>query len=689
MANIWTKDGVQKWINDAGYNASVLDIIRYKVGKQLRTDIEVTCIDCKEPFQRNWYNYRREGNGRCFECADKIRGQTLHETWYARNSLVDLCPDIIDLWGEDNENPPEFYALNSNKHANFYHKECNYSWNSVIATVSNSILSGNSGCPNCQKIYKNTLDEFLTLLKDQEQNIRYLDGFISMYEKCQCQCLVCNSKIFRKPADILEHKEHLTACPVCNKRQIGDGPEYLNSIWANVDARKVWSRYVDDEFMKTHMPGSSQEIEIQCPDCGVIKNTKVYDVTNAGKLACQCGDTNSYPNKFVFHVLRQLKIKCICEHIPEWGSPYRYDCYLSNENIIVENHGLQHYEYVGFSRSLEEEQENDRCKKELALDNDIYKYIVLDCRISDVQWIKNSIMASELPMLYNFTEYDVNWNEADEYATKNIIKAMCQEWENGLSIAEASEKYGVSISTIQDWLRKGFTFNWCSYDPHFVKTPVYCFQLDKEFPSPSKAEKITGIISFDILQCCRRITTRAGKHPDTGEDLVWCFASEKDTYVSKDNLSMTKTICIETMKIYKSFTEACKAVGGKCPQDIAKACDGDIKTAYGFHWSRLDELTDEKIEQAKNDRVKPSYLYVYCYETQMFYPSIVNAQTTTGDWHIYDFIMGTRKYAGKSRNTYYAVYDQKKKDGTIIQGAIALGLTTQEKFDEFLQSLST
>ena len=45
----------------------------------------------------------------------------------------------------------------------------------------------------------------------------------------------------------------------------------------------------------------------------------------------------------------------------------------------------------------------------------------------------------------------------------------------------------------------------------------------------------------------------------------------------------------------------------------------------------------------------------------------------------YDFIMGTRRYAGKSRHTYYAIYDQKKKDGTIIPGAITLGLITEEE----------
>ena len=679
MSNIWTKERVQKWINDAGYDATVLDIIRYKVEKQLRTDIKVTCIDCKQPFQRNWYNYRREGNGRCFECADKIRRQTLHQKWYARNSLLTLCPNIVDLWGDDNEYGPEHYALNSNKHINFYHRKCGYKWNAAITTVSNSILSGNCGCPQCGRVYKNTLEEFLFLLEQNEPTIKYVNGFTSMREKCLCQCLICNSKLNRKPAEIIEHKDYLSACPVCNGNKIGDEPEYLNSIWADSYAKKIWSNYVDDDFMKSHMPHSIQSVAMPCPDCGTVKNTRITDITRAGKLICKCGDSNSYPNKFVFNVLQQLKISCKCEYTPKWASSFRYDCYLIKDNIIVENHGIQHYEYIGRGRTLDEEQKNDKEKEILAKNNNIYKYIVLDCRKSDVEWIKRSIMNSELPILYGFTENDIDWSKADEYATKNLIRKMCAEWQNGLSIKDASNKYGVAIATIQSWLRKGYKFGWCTYDPSFLKTPVYCFQLNQEFSSGSKAEENTGISSCDILRCCRKLSTKAGTHPDTGEDLVWCFLSEKDTYVPKENKSIKKVVCIETMIVYKSEIEAMRAMKGRTTQSIREACMDIYKTAYGFHWSFYGELTNEKIEFSKTNRIKPAYFYVYCFETKTFYPSIANAQKITGDWHIYDFIMGNRKYAGKSRNTYYAVYDQMKKDGTIISGAMTLGLITEEE----------
>jgi hypothetical protein len=61
-------------------------------------------------------------------------------------------------------------------------------------------------------------------------------------------------------------------------------------------------------------------------------------------------------------------------------------------------HGGQHYK-SGFNisnRSLNEEQKNDLIKEKLAKKNGILHYIVIDSRRSTVEYIKNSIINSEL-----------------------------------------------------------------------------------------------------------------------------------------------------------------------------------------------------------------------------------------------------------------------------------------------------
>ena len=65
--------------------------------------------------------------------------------------------------------------------------------------------------------------------------------------------------------------------------------------------------------------------------------------------------------------------------------------------------------------------------------NGIDTYIELDCRFSECKWIKDSIMNSELPGIFNFTEKDVDWisieNHVKTHWSKrfvNIFQTMIQ-----------------------------------------------------------------------------------------------------------------------------------------------------------------------------------------------------------------------------------------------------------------------
>lgn len=51
--------------------------------------------------------------------------------------------------------------------------------------------------------------------------------------------------------------------------------------------------------------------------------------------------------------------------------------------------------------------------------------------------------------------------------------------------------------------------------------PVYCIQLDKVFSNSRDAERELGISASSILANCNGRRNSAGKHPITGEKLVW------------------------------------------------------------------------------------------------------------------------------------------------------------------------
>lgn len=134
--------------------------------------------------------------------------------------------------------------------------------------------------------------------------------------------------------------------------------------------------------------------------------------------------------------------------------------------MIIETHGIQHYEEnKNWTMSLEEVQENDKIKEQLAKDNGIEHYIVIDCRYSELEWIKNNILNSELNKLFDLS--NINWLKCEEFALKNIVKEVCEYWNNKNdeeSTTDLGKIFGYDRTTIRNYLKKGTKLGWTSYD---------------------------------------------------------------------------------------------------------------------------------------------------------------------------------------------------------------------------------
>ena len=57
---------------------------------------------------------------------------------------------------------------------------------------------------------------------------------------------------------------------------------------------------------------------------------------------------------------------------------------------------------IKLQKTLIEEQINDSFKEKLAKDNGIEKYIVINCKESDLSYIKNNVLNSELSKIFDF-----------------------------------------------------------------------------------------------------------------------------------------------------------------------------------------------------------------------------------------------------------------------------------------------
>lgn len=268
-------------------------------------------------------------------------------------------------------------------------------------------------------------------------------------------------------------------CPVCC-----DSPqvvvENINSIVVKAPWMIPYFQGGYDEA-KLYTPSSNYKLIFKCPDCERLKN-KTISISNLysnHSIRCPCGDGKSYNEKFMFAILeRLLGNNFETEKYFEWSKNIkhlnsnlcgnkRYDFYFefNNKKYIIETHGIQHYKSMisQFKKSLNEEQENDKIKKQLALNNNIDYYIILDCRYSEIEWVKRSIMESELSNIFDLSKID--WVRCEEFAVKNLVKVACDFKRNNdsLTSTEIGNIMNLSYVAIIKYLKIGNKLGWCEY----------------------------------------------------------------------------------------------------------------------------------------------------------------------------------------------------------------------------------
>ena len=334
-------------------------------------------------------------------------------------------------------------------------KKCNYhEW----GIIPSNILQA-KGCPVCGRGKQKTTEEFKKEIYNKYgSEYEVLGEYINNHTKIKVRHK-CGYRYGVRPNNLLNGN----GCPVCSGKTAKLG---INTMW-DTD-RWMVDLGVSEEDAKKYSSKSHKKITVKCPDCERKKTILINQIYNSKSIGCSCGDGKSYPEKFMFNLLEQLGLEFETEYKPKWIDNKRYDFYIKKYDCIIETHGLQHYEY-GFKviggRELQEEQQNDKFKKETALANGIKHYIELDCRESNLEWIKNSILKSELANLYDLS--NINWTSCAEFSNKNIVKEMCEYWNNKRSnetTGDLAKVFKLSITTIRNYLKKGNKLGWCMYD---------------------------------------------------------------------------------------------------------------------------------------------------------------------------------------------------------------------------------
>lgn len=157
--------------------------------------------------------------------------------------------------------------------------------------------------------------------------------------------------------------------------------------------------------------------------------------------------------------------------------------------------------------------------------------IRINCFKSEWNFIKNNIMNSNLPNLLGFKEEDIDWIKCHELACKNLVKVVCDYWNNGINnTSEIMKILKISRGTVIKYLKQGVDIGWCNYDVKEVNKNKYInngiklkeknskqivqLTLDKlfinKFISMTDAAKQTNINQSSISNCCRGKSKTAG-----------------------------------------------------------------------------------------------------------------------------------------------------------------------------------
>ncbi|MGU8679077.1 hypothetical protein ACV3Q3_13040 [Clostridium perfringens] len=466
-----------------------------------------------------WYikpSHLLRGHG-CPKCAGVVK-KTTEEF---KKEIYDKYDNEYEILGEYVNDRSKILVKHNCKDCNFYE------WK----TVPSNLLRGR-GCPVCGGTMKKDANSF----KNEILN-KYGDEYIVLGEYINAKtkilikhnCKKCNYHEWKiTPNSLLTGR----GCPVCSGREAKLG---INTIW-DTD-RWMVDLGVSEVDAKKCFRGSNKKITVKCPDCGREKSISINQIYNNKSIGCLCGDGKSYPEKFVGSFLEILDLKYKKEYSPNWIKPKRYDFYIPKFNMIIEAHGEQHYEKAFKnldSRNLKEEQKNDKYKKETALANGIKHYIELDCRESNLEWIKNSILNSELAKLFDLSKVD--WQQCAEFANKNIVKEVCDYWNNrkdGETTTDLGNIFNLNRGSIVNYLKKGNKLGWCDYDSKEEKEKG----RSKKGKNAKKVEIFKDNKSLGIFSSCSELERQS-------EELF-------GVKLSQSNISI---VCLGKRKSHKGFT---------------------------------------------------------------------------------------------------------------------------------------
>ena len=355
------------------------------------------------------------------------------------------------------------------------------------------------------KITKQTKEGYLLFINElNKRGDKLIGDYVKAFDKVVVQ-FSCGHTHDVLPSNYTRNH----GCGFCSGKRVLKG---FNDI-ATTQPHLV-KYFVDVNDAYTHTQKSDKKVSVKCDKCGTVRKMSIKDLTVKNSVICKnCGDGVSYPEKVVTLLLKQLNIN----FTPQYKlDNFKYDFYLNDFNTIIEVHGVQHYWYLfedlqykrfnGKGKTGIEEHENDVMKKNRA-EQEVSKYLVIDARESNIEWIKNSV--EQCTFLQEYDLDSIDWLEIDNKAQSSWKWDVITTWNNTKQLNEKitpknlADSMGLNYHTVQKYLKWGNEYGYCTYNPNDYVEKVTKYKIyfikpngEKWFDEPMSASslaKITGI----------------------------------------------------------------------------------------------------------------------------------------------------------------------------------------------------
>lgn len=471
--------------------------------------VKVMCDFCKIPIDITWRDYlqrvRDDGSYYCKKCNNSKCLPEELSTRQSKRHTNDIVREVIKNAGLD------WYAgkyISSGENTLC----CVDSQGYKYLTSYNVIKAG--GCANNIVHPKNpfSIENIELWLCKNNQNIKWMeDIYIDNKYNHIWQCLKCNSPFKSQWNKIISG----AGCPFCAGRQVN----HTNSIRS---LRPDLIKYFKNESdVDKYTPNSSQKVQLVCPECQCEKSKLTVIHSLSKGFSCDiCSDGISIPEKFGIYLLKQLDINFETQKIFSWAKNKKYDFYIPSQNMIIETHGIQHYEETsGVFQSLSSQQANDAEKYTIAINKNINKYIIVDGRYSRFEWLKNNYEI-QLSPYYDLTRVD--WNTVWENCQSSLKVKVWETWSNrdsNDSTTMIEKRFNLSKCTIIKYLKDGVAIGKCEYDAKSELSrrsfnvgkanvkKIHQYTIDgifvREWDSLTEAHIELGIDNSSISMCCK------------------------------------------------------------------------------------------------------------------------------------------------------------------------------------------